>query len=951
MSKTKKPSEYSKYVKLNTYYENKYGAKTVIFYKLGSFYEIYGNNELLEKLNIINKILDIRLTRKDKNKEANEYNPNFCGVPVETVYKYAKKLTNEKYTVIIIDEIDRDKDTPTEILTCGTTHYDINPIKSNWLMTIIIEENPYSKNYLNIKIDIGICLLDLTTGKSYINEFFSNSNDPLYALDNLVQYIINYQPKEVILGSEYNLETIEYNNIIQILDLYNIQISNRIGKIDILKQNFKKTILEKYFPDKGLYDIYDYLSLENKELATIAFINTLEYCYQCNHKLLNKLNPPIEINDNSCSITYNASNQLSINNLENILNKCITSIGKRNFKEKIRNPITDETILNNKYEFVELFINLLKNKDNKLKVIKELENIYDIERLYRQICAKNLNINKIIQIIESIQAIKELNILIPELTIKDNNIDDLYDYIIDTINLDKCENINNNVFIKGIYPEIDNLENDIQYKKNIFYKLAKELNKYINTIINNKSKNIDYFVITYDKDKYYLEITNSRYKIISNKINEKIFYIDNYHFKWCDFIIINNKSKSKMSCNILDNINNELSEDELKLGICVKIKYEEFLDSISKKYNGLFLELVNYIADIDWYYTCAKTAKEYNYVKPIINNINENKSFIDAKDLRHPIVEQINNNEIYVPNDIQLNYRNNGILLYGVNSSGKSCLAKSVVLSIIMAQTGMYVSASNFIYYPYHKIFTRIPSGDDLMKGYSTFIVELIELNNIIKRSISNSLIIGDELCSGTEDISALCIIGAGILNLCEKNASFIFATHFHKLTKIKEIKKLIQNQNIKVFHLSVEYDITDDKLIYTRKLINGQGNDLYGLEVAKSIIKDNDFLCKAQSIRQDILEIPNTFSSIKKSRYNKDVLIEMCQLCNVNKAEHTHHINEQKLANTDGFINNFHKNNKSNLIPLCKDCHILQHNNNNNKLEYKQTTIGNKLINNIYND
>ncbi|RUM66355.1 MAG: DNA mismatch repair protein, partial [Sulfurospirillum sp.] len=220
----------------------------------------------------------------------------------------------------------------------------------------------------------------------------------------------------------------------------------------------------------------------------------------------------------------------------------------------------------------------------------------------------------------------------------------------------------------------------------------------------------------------------------------------------------------------------------------------------------------------------------------------------------------------------------------------------------------------------YEKIFTRILSKDNLYKGLSTFAVEMMELKNIFNRADSKSLVLGDEISQGTETLSALSIVSSSILKLLSLRSHFIFATHLHQLESIKEL----QNQkNLIMLHLGVKYDSKSDKLIYNRVLQLGKGDSLYGLEFAKSLHMDEEFLQNAYKIR-DSFDKSSELKQLKKrktSRYNKNLILTKCALCD-EPVDEVHHIAPQKLANSDGKIAHFHKNHKHNLIPLCKYHH-----------------------------
>jgi DNA mismatch repair protein MutS len=250
---------------------------------------------------------------------------------------------------------------------------------------------------------------------------------------------------------------------------------------------------------------------------------------------------------------------------------------------------------------------------------------------------------------------------------------------------------------------------------------------------------------------------------------------------------------------------------------------------------------------------------------------------------------------------------------------------KSVGISIILAQAGFYVPAVEMRFGIYEKIFTRIVSKDNLYKGLSTFAVEMMELKNIFNRANEKSLILGDEISQGTETQSALAIVSSAILKLLKLKSTFIFATHLHQLGDIKRLQNL---KNLIFLHLGIRYDESSDTLIYNRLLQLGKGDSLYGLEFAKSIHIDSEFLSIAQEIREEIEDTHSDIKRLKKqkrSKYNKALYLSKCALCDA-PVDDVHHIHEQHQANEDGHIGHFHKNHRYNLIPLCKKHHTLVH-------------------------
>lgn len=235
-----------------------------------------------------------------------------------------------------------------------------------------------------------------------------------------------------------------------------------------------------------------------------------------------------------------------------------------------------------------------------------------------------------------------------------------------------------------------------------------------------------------------------------------------------------------------------------------------------------------------------------------------------------------------------------------------------------MSQAGLYVPCSRFVISPYHKIYTRILGNDNLFKGLSTFAVEMSELRTILNCADNKSMVIGDELCSGTESNSARSIFTAGVEWLHEKRASFIFATHFHEIVGYDEITKL---DRLKMMHLAVTYNPELDCLIYDRKLRSGAGEDMYGLEVCKSLNLSADFLSRAHSLRMKYNPKESNILATESSRYNANKLKGACEICG-GEGKDIHHLVHQSEADSSGYVGTFHKNHPANLQNVCEKCH-----------------------------
>jgi DNA mismatch repair protein MutS len=221
-------------------------------------------------------------------------------------------------------------------------------------------------------------------------------------------------------------------------------------------------------------------------------------------------------------------------------------------------------------------------------------------------------------------------------------------------------------------------------------------------------------------------------------------------------------------------------------------------------------------------------------------------------------------------------------------------------------------------------VFTRILGNDNLFKGLSTFAVEMTELRTILTQADENSLVLGDELCSGTESDSALSIFTAGLEILNKRESTFLFATHFHEIVNYTEIKAMT---NMRMMHMAVYYNKETRVLVYDRKLREGSGDSMYGLEVCKSLNLPADFLQRAHDIRTKYHPEQQSLLALTPSHFNAQKLVGNCEICKTHKASEVHHLQHQKKAKeTNAYIQTFHKNHVANLLNICEGCHKAIH-------------------------
>ena len=690
-----------------------------------------------------------------------------------------------------------------------------------------------------------------------------------------------------------------------------------------------------------------------------------------------------------------------------MLNECITSMGKRKFTDNFLNPITSEDILTQEYNMIEKLLTKSDDYQIVKVMLANIKDIAKINRqivlqkispkalyqLYTGITvAKNIYnfiinndlFNDLSNYLKNKIKITDFNILLQDM-------EDVTEYINSVFIINDCKDIDNiqkieKSFIKnGVNIELDNkiktlMESQDQLEccrsyfnsiiSNYETKTVKKPTKKKVSKDNDKNKNEDFSedLELVDEEKNYVKIheteknnfsilaTDRRCKILEEilskiKTNIQLKYTSSYFDNDSLFTLEIDKDPLefvKQSASNKSITNKQINKLCKNVG-SIKIN---LIDTIIKVYEGIIKNLENYIEKIericdfityiDLVYAKMYVAIKYNYCKPEIVQTESGKSFIQAEDLRHCLIEKRQNSEIYVANDITIgDGKLDGILLYGTNAVGKTSFMRAIGISIIIAQAGLYVPASSYKYKPYKYIFTRILANDNIFKGLSTFAVEMSELRTILRLSNKNSLVLGDELCSGTESISATSIFVSGVQALHKKSCSFIFATHLHEIIDYDEITSL---HNVALKHMSVIYDKERDCLVYDRKLKDGPGNNMYGLEVCKSLALPDDFLENAHNIRMKYHPNSDGVLNKKPSHFNANHIKDICEKCGKNSATEVHHLIYQEEANDKGIIKKkgltFHKNHPANLLSLCEKCHDEIHK-KGTKVKKTKTTKG----------
>lgn len=974
------------YLDLHKEYEDKYGkGKCLVIMEVGAFYETYATDTEGPDLLEISALLNVVRTRKDKSApEISREAPYMLGFQKASEARHVNTLIANNYTVVEVNQelmgVDSSgkkefKRNVSNVYSAGTYIDSVYKPDSSYVSCIYIEEE-IQKNgkYL---MCIGMAGIDTSTGKNYVHESYSAVDDNRLALDETIRFINGLNPKEIILIHNDKENGIDKEELLSYLgmdaDKIHYKSNNTIDK-KYFKLNYQTEFLKKVYVKSGTINPIEYVELDTKQYAIVSHIVLLDFIYDHNKEMIKNLNiPELFFDIKTLVFGNNAPEQLNVfeprtetnnkfNCLFKVVNNTSTSMGRRLLRDRLACPIISIGDLNAVYGCNEELITkkLISSTETHLR------DIVDIERLFRKMIINSIHPSEFYSFVESLKQSKQLVALIKNKTTnckkflpKDEYLKLLDNFIASVssiYNMDELQKhvlneINTNIFLQGKHADIDDIINKIATGNDFMNLLSKKLSGLIP--INNKSKKTEEVISIKKTDKkgYYLTTSLQRGKLLLQKRNEiKTIDINGYKLDLLLLEFKEQKSNYKIIFPDMALKSSELGDLKDKLNELNKKYYILNINAYLVQYSTMFTEMIRFISTIDYIKSNAKTAVLYNYTKPILEQERDVDSYIMCKQLRHAFVERIISHE-YVPCDISIGKELKGILLFGLNSSGKTALQKAIGLAVIMAQAGMFVPARECRLNPYKSLFTRIAGIDNINKGLSSFDLEMLELKSIMKRSDKNTLVIGDEICRSTEHISGNAIVASTILFLHETNSSFIFATHLHE---IAEMKRITDIKTIKPFHLSVRHDIASDTLIYDRELKEGSGERIYGITVAKHIIQHKKFIETALEIKNELLRDFGSLLSGKTSSYNSDVPVDNCEICgqkiiisHISNLE-THHINQQKDCDENGFVKSkphIKKNTKSNLTILCTNCHDKKHNGKIDIKGYVMTSSGKKLL------
>jgi DNA mismatch repair protein MutS len=893
-------------------YRDRYGEKVCVFLQKGSFYEFYGQEDPVtyKQLNTGKQIIELlggsaSVYPGDGPHGTNGY---FWGVPTSVLDKWASKLTKAGWTVVVIDEVKNgsgkvSKREVSKVLSAGThleaaesnkTHC----VSALWLDCSLINPPKF-----------GVATADLTTGQVFLYEGQATGTASCWHTDDLRHFFQVYPPKELLLFAkntrpfdEDELRRTFYVPTAPIYSKYNE--STHQGPLE--NATTREDYLQGLFQPKTALPLRTWLrcdpsgsSLQEKSLACL-----LRFAEDHAPSLAQQLQAPhIWHPTENLQIINNALTQLNLVGgqcVEDLFVTPMTPMGKRGLTATLCSPLASSEKIQERMDQV----SWLKDPS---KLDPLMMGIYDLSRLHRCIIRGTLQASDVIQLYQSYMSAKLLYAKLEDSPFhKKLDLDTCLSAFEGIFDVSKAKTAMDNdevgILLNTVGPHSATIEEEIK----TLYTSAELWLSNLRTL-----SKVDASAM------YYKPTEKNMFSIHATKTALKSVETAKLDGPYSSLNLKTLTSSGRLEHKQLDTYQETLDALKARFHRIQTQEVQRACIDYAMKTRHVWQPLEEWITHVDISMTMAKTAKKQGWVRPTILSSEEGSS-VEIENLRHPLIEVQKRQSKYVTHNISIGDEANGWLLYGMNASGKSSLMKAIGLAVLLAQIGSYVPATAMTLRPFRKIATRILNQDNLWAGLSSFAVEMSELREILSVADNHTLVLGDELCAGTESISGTAIVASGIQHLSTVGARFVLATHLHDLMKLKQITEL---KTLLVWHLHVEYDVVKDLLIYHRTLRPGSGSSMYGLEVAKALHLPRGMIDSAFEFRRQLLG-----EDAVKSAWNTSVVRKMCSVCNTNEALEVHHLQERHEAsggrNKDGTALNHIRN----LTVLCQSCHDKHH-------------------------
>jgi DNA mismatch repair protein MutS len=905
---------YARYIKEYKHYETKYGPNTAIFMLVGSFYELYDiptdAGEYQTSMKRATDILGIANVEK-KGDAPDGKNGRFGGFGTGQLHKYAAMLTRENWTVVVFDQHKNEKGPMTRdvarILSPGT-HVEASQSDSLYLAGLWLDAGVWTDQ--RAPPSAGAVALDLTTGAVRTFEATCTGRRDAWSSDTLLHFFQVHQPKELIVWWKGDgLDAPSEQTLRRVLGIPTAQIhihsTQSQGGLD--KQIVREDMFRRAFQPKSLLPLKEVLGLG--AYAERAMASLLLFVEDHFPAAMEHLHLPVQWNPrDSVYLGNHALTQLNMitakedDSVLAIFMKTATQMGRRAMRQRLLYPIADPAKLECLYGEIDWC-------QGHTEFVQHLRQMKDLARLHRRVALATVSATDILDLDQSYICCRRLAAAIAEGPLAmPASLTTAFEAVVDdfraVFDVEKARSASEDQFcmtaeagpkaaeietkIGAAHVEIDRILGELADWAGVVGGLRKELKEASVVVVGGKA--------------------------VMKAVAEKLRGDVPAAFKGA--VVHAKKTSSSLEVPVLNALYSKILRLREELIHAIKLELPVVCDKLG---TATWDQLEAWVAQVDVSATIAKVATEQNYCRPEL--VDCSAASVELHGLRHPLIESQQTRLEYVKHNVQLGSSAiNGWLVYGMNASGKSSLMKATGIAILLAQCGCYVPATKLKLSPFRSIFTRILSTDNLWAGLSSFAVEMTELAEALRRADPWSLVLGDEVCSGTESMSAMALVG-GALQWLEKHGSrFIFATHLHGLPTAAL-------KATKVWHLRVRYDAAADRLIYDRTLHPGSGNSLYGLEVAKAMGIPLEVLEKAHEIRRSLTG-ETTVATAPTSEWNAAVQRRVCELCSAPVARdlEVHHIQPRASATAGRLVDGSKMNDLRNLVVVCQTCHDKHH-------------------------
>ena len=826
----------------------------ILFYRLGDFYEMFFDDAIN-----VSKELELTLTGKECGQE--ERAP-MCGIPYHAADSYIAKLIANGHKVAICEQLEDPK------LAKGMVKRDVirvvtpgTVIEANLLED---KKNNYIMSVYKNGIYYGLTACDVTTGDLRTTEIKETNN-----FSALLDEISKYSPAELVVNPMMYDCSEEIAKIKERFDVYITRLEEKEFTDNYEALSVKYKIVDD--EEKPVEDL-------SKYMLSVAATNALfTYLLDTQKNNLDHINKIILYSVTKyMSLDINARRNLEITEklrdkakkgtLLWVLDKTSTAMGGRLLRRWLNNPLIDVSKINKRLDAVaELKDNIILRGD----ILDNLKKVYDIERLAGKISYGSANGRDLISLKSSAKQLPEIkkilsqakSSLLTELYSELDTLDDVYDIIDKTIVDEPPISVKEGGLIKlGYDEEIDKLKTATTDGKNWIINLEAE---------EREKTGIKGLKVGFNKVfGYYIEVTKSNISLVPDR------YIRKQTLTGGERYITEE----------LKNLENQILGAEEKV---VNLEYNVFVevrDKIEAQIERV-QKSAGIIATLDCLCSLATVAEDQNYVRPEVDE----SGVLDIKDGRHPVIEKMLPSGSFVQNDTYLDESENRLaIITGPNMAGKSTYMRQVALITLMAQIGSFVPASYARIGVVDKIFTRVGASDDLSMGQSTFMVEMMEVAQILKEATANSLVILDEIGRGTSTYDGLSIAWAVAEYISDKEkcgAKTLFATHYHELTDLENKLEGVKNYSIAVKEKG-------EDIIFLRKIVKGGTDESYGVHVAKLAGVPQTVTKRANEILKSI-ERKNVLNNKKIEKQEKGVADGQLTMFNYKLAEIAHELDK----------------------------------------------------------